>query len=75
MCAVIQFTIPPIRPTCVGLYTMYRFVNTCTEASLCCTHRSNGLNNSMNASTFRKFDVLAVVTVKNAFFWDFTQYY
>ena len=29
----------------------------------------------MNASTFRKFDVLAVVTVKNSFFWDFTQYY
>jgi hypothetical protein len=41
-----------------------------TGVSMCRTHRSNGLNKSMNASTFRKFEVLAVVTLKNTFLWD-----
>ena len=64
MRAVIQFTIPPLRPTCVGLYTLYRFINTSTGVSLCCTNHSNGWNKAIGASTSRKFEVLAVVTVK-----------
>jgi hypothetical protein len=75
MCALTNIVIPLLRPTCVGLYTVCGFINTCYRGCLCSTHSLKGFNKSMSTSTFRKSRLLAVVTVKNTFLWDFTQYY